>query len=297
MMAEVVMIHKDRQSFRRSRSQCVAVTDDFWTSPLDVLNDENTMVDVPPPTVMQVKAHPQFLLDDDNVDDDDNLLGELKGYDHTLLLKRSSHQKQRDCQLEDCAEPALLTPAHIILPQQTQQQQQQQQPQRKDQRPWLLRFALPNSSQTMKHTSEWEFLLSNDETTTDNTLPGLTPASLDDSSLDSSNSSNSSESDNCSISSTSSTKYSSKSSNCVSFVESVTVHYIPHSSSLSPTQRRRMYSSSNEVRVNKSRNKREYRYDGNDWRNVTEEWAMSVDMITGELIHPVHEVHDTHQWR
>jgi hypothetical protein len=152
----------------------------------------------------------------------------------------------------------------------------------------------------MKPTSEWEFLLSNDENVTDNTLPGLTPASLDDSSLDSnSNSSNSSDNseDNCSISSTSSTKYSSKSSNGVSFVESVTVHYIPHSSSLSPTQRRRMYSSSNEVRINKSRNKREYRYDGNDWRNVTEEWAMSVDMITGELIHPVHEVHDTHQWR
>jgi hypothetical protein len=291
-MTEVI-IHKDRKSLRRSRSQCIAVTDDFWTSPLNVLNDENKMmvVDVPPPPVVMqvVTAHPQFLLEDDNVDDDDSLLGELKGYDHTLLLKRSSCQKQRDCQQ---AVPALLTPAHIILPQQTQQ------PQRKDQRPWLLRFALPNSSsQRMKPTSEWEFLLSNDETTTDNTLPGLTPASLDDSSLDSSNSSNSSESDNCSISSTSSTKYSSKSSNGVSFIESVTVHYIPHSSSLSPTQRRRMYSSSNEVRVNKSRNKREYRYDGNDWRNVTEEWAMSVDMITGELVHPVHEVHDTHQWR
>jgi hypothetical protein len=255
-----------------------------------MLNDENKMmmVDAPPPAVMQGKAHPQFLLDDDNVDDDDTLLGELKGYDHT--------QKQRNCRLEDCAAPALLTPAHIILPQQKQPQHQ-----RKDQRPWLLRFALPNSSQTMKHeTSEWDFLLSNDDTTTDNTLPGLTPASLDDSSLDSNGSSSSNSSDNsddnCSISS-SSTKSSSKSNGGVSFVECVTVHYIPHSSSLSPTQRRRMYSSSNEVRINKARNKLEYRYDGNDWRNVTEEWAMSVDMVTGDLVHPVHEVDNSIRWR
>lgn len=53
-------------------------------------------------------------------------------------------------------------------------------------------------------------------------------------------------------------------------------------------QRRKMYSSSLEVRKNKIRNKKEYRYDGYDWRNVTEEWEMNVDMVTGELVHPVH---------
>lgn len=75
----------------------------------------------------------------------------------------------------------------------------------------------------------------------------------------------------------------------VSFSECVRVQPIPHSSTLSPLQRRKMYSSSFEVRQNKIRNKKEYRYDGYDWRNVTEEWEMGVDMVTGELVHPVHE--------
>jgi hypothetical protein len=75
----------------------------------------------------------------------------------------------------------------------------------------------------------------------------------------------------------------------VSFSECVTVQPIPHSSALSPLQRRKMYSTSFEVRQNKIRNKKEYRYDGYDWRNVTEEWEMGVDMVTGELVHPVHE--------
>merc|ERR1719183_2555805 len=60
----------------------------------------------------------------------------------------------------------------------------------------------------------------------------------------------------------------------VSFSTSVKVQPIPHSSSLSPSQRRNMYSSSYEVRLNKVRNKKEYKYDGYDWRSVTEEWEM-----------------------
>jgi hypothetical protein len=51
-----------------------------------------------------------------------------------------------------------------------------------------------------------------------------------------------------------------------------------------------MYSSSLDVRQNKIRNKKEYRYDGYDWRNCTEEWEMSVCMVTGELVHPVHSI-------
>lgn len=95
------------------------------------------------------------------------------------------------------------------------------------------------------------------------------------------------ESLNSSISSsTTSTK---KRRSGVSFSTSVKIQPIPHSSSLSPSQRRNMYSSSYEVRLNKVRNKKEYKYDGYDWRSVTEEWEMGVDMISGELVHPVHE--------
>ena len=75
----------------------------------------------------------------------------------------------------------------------------------------------------------------------------------------------------------------------VSFNMDVKVQPVPHSSTLSAAQRRKMYASSVEVRQNKQRNKKEYRYDGYDWRNATEEWQMAVDMVTGELVHPVHE--------
>mmetsp|Transcript_2340 Transcript_2340/g.3282 ORF Transcript_2340/g.3282 Transcript_2340/m.3282 type:complete len:284 (-) Transcript_2340:147-998(-) len=74
----------------------------------------------------------------------------------------------------------------------------------------------------------------------------------------------------------------------VGFNSTVKIQPIPHASTYSPMQRRKMYSSSLEVRKNKIRNKKEYRFDGYDWRNVTEEWEMSVDMVTGELVHPVH---------
>eukprot|EP01083_Nonionella_stella_P158454 515806_1 len=75
----------------------------------------------------------------------------------------------------------------------------------------------------------------------------------------------------------------------VSFNDNVKVQPIPHSSALSFNQRRKMYSTSVEVRLNKTRNKKEYRYDGCDWRNATEEWEMGIDMATGELVHPAHE--------
>ncbi|EED86746.1 hypothetical protein THAPSDRAFT_25463 [Thalassiosira pseudonana CCMP1335] len=76
----------------------------------------------------------------------------------------------------------------------------------------------------------------------------------------------------------------------VSFNNSVSIHAIPHSSTLSNSQRRKMYSSSLEVRQNKIRNKKEYRYDLYDWRNSCEEWEMSVCMVTGDLIHPAHTI-------
>ena len=139
-------------------------------------------------------------------------------------------------------------------------------------RSWLLSFAMPKSSQR-------ELLICRDGKDDDVSIPGMTSGS-DDSSSDA----DSETGDDLSLSSSSAVK-----PKGVSFAESVRVRPIPHSSILSLSQRRRMYSSSLEVRQNKSRNKREYRYDGCDWRNATEEWEMSVDMVTGELVHPAHE--------
>mmetsp|Transcript_24054 Transcript_24054/g.51943 ORF Transcript_24054/g.51943 Transcript_24054/m.51943 type:complete len:98 (-) Transcript_24054:281-574(-) len=48
-----------------------------------------------------------------------------------------------------------------------------------------------------------------------------------------------------------------------------------------------MYTKRDELRINKSRNKREYAYDLHDWRNVTEEEEMESN-DKGETIHPVH---------
>ena len=123
-----------------------------------------------------------------------------------------------------------------------------------------------------------------DEEGGDDSLPGMTSGS-DDSSA----SSSSEIADDLSVISSTSSIIKPPSSKGVSFAQSVRVRPIPHSSSLSPCQRRRMYSTSMEVRQNKIRNKREYRYDGCDWRNATEEWEMGVDMVSGELVHPAHE--------
>lgn len=121
----------------------------------------------------------------------------------------------------------------------------------------------------------------------DSTPPGLVRTDSvsdcteeDDNSTTTSTSSTISDSDNDSLDS--------PKKKSVGFNSTVKIQPIPHSSSYSPIQRRKMYSSSLEVRKNKIRNKKEYRFDGYDWRNVTEEWEMSVDMVTGELVHPVH---------
>jgi len=76
----------------------------------------------------------------------------------------------------------------------------------------------------------------------------------------------------------------------VSFAPTVTVQPIPHSSELSPSQRGRMFAKSSEVRRNKARNKKEFFYDGCDWRNATEERDMDVCPMTGEEVHPVHQL-------
>ena len=103
------------------------------------------------------------------------------------------------------------------------------------------------------------------------------------------------ESDECSTSSDSNDEISISASpkkrarRGISFNATVKVQPIPHSDALTEYQRRKMYSTSWEVRQNKIRNKKEFRYACYDWRTATEEWEMSVDMVTGELIHPAHE--------
>jgi len=74
----------------------------------------------------------------------------------------------------------------------------------------------------------------------------------------------------------------------VSFAPTVTIQPIPHSSELSAGQRGRMFATSAEVLRNKARNKKEFRYDGQNWRTATEEPDMGVT-LTGEEVHPAHE--------
>ena len=75
----------------------------------------------------------------------------------------------------------------------------------------------------------------------------------------------------------------------VSFDSKVRVQPIPHSGTLTPAQRLRMYSTLSELRRNSIRNSREYRYEGYSWRNATEETEMRRSTVTGRLVHPAHE--------
>ena len=74
----------------------------------------------------------------------------------------------------------------------------------------------------------------------------------------------------------------------VTFNEQVRVLPIPPIEDYTPEQRYRMYANRFELRENKARNKREYEFDGHDWRNATEEHAMAICPLSGELLHPAH---------
>ncbi|KAL7538024.1 hypothetical protein ACHAWF_005972 [Thalassiosira exigua] len=74
----------------------------------------------------------------------------------------------------------------------------------------------------------------------------------------------------------------------VTFDERVRVLPIPSLGSYTVDQRRRMFSGRLELRENKIRNKREYEFDGCDWRNATEEGFMAICPLSGELLHPAH---------
>lgn len=254
-MAAVNQQQQDRRSLRRSSS--LNVTDEFWISP---------PVDTPNVEVGD---------DCGGGDDHDHDLRHqpcvspyLPGAHHQLLLSEEDDDVSLFEDLKGHDHRAVVVdrrrqkrpPSPAALP---------------PRRSWLLSFAMPKSSQR-------ELLFCRDGEDDDVSVPGMTSGS-DDSSSDA----GSETGDDLSLSSSSSSA--AVKPKGVSFAESVRVRPIPHSSILSLSQRRRMYSSSMEVRQNKSRNKREYRYDGCDWRNATEEWEMGVDMVTGELVHPAHE--------
>ncbi len=78
------------------------------------------------------------------------------------------------------------------------------------------------------------------------------------------------------------------SSKVVTFNEKVRVLPIPPISSYSLEQRFNMYANRYELRQIKIRNKKEYAFDGYDWRNATEEGNMAICSLSGELLHPAH---------
>mmetsp|Transcript_20668 Transcript_20668/g.37331 ORF Transcript_20668/g.37331 Transcript_20668/m.37331 type:complete len:241 (-) Transcript_20668:162-884(-) len=74
----------------------------------------------------------------------------------------------------------------------------------------------------------------------------------------------------------------------VSFNEQVRVLPIPPITAYTLEQRYRMYANRFELRENKIRAKKEYEFDGYDWRNATEEPHMAICPLSGELLHPAH---------
>eukprot|EP00571_Detonula_confervacea_P017025 CAMPEP_0172311284 /NCGR_PEP_ID=MMETSP1058-20130122/14508_1 /TAXON_ID=83371 /ORGANISM="Detonula confervacea, Strain CCMP 353" /LENGTH=254 /DNA_ID=CAMNT_0013024427 /DNA_START=195 /DNA_END=959 /DNA_ORIENTATION=+ len=250
----------------------LSATDEFWHSPIIAQDqDENmssssthdsdsTTSDDDDHIIMSMPpSHHQLLHKHD-----DCSFENLNGYDHTQGVISYGDSLLDSYDDDDCCRQKLSTV--------------------KEQGggSWLLGFARINDKATAA-TPQLE--------QEDMVLPGLVrvPSGSSLESDDSSSDGENSDDDSSLRSSASSTDSKSSKPRGVSFSPAVKVQPIPHSAALSPLQRRKMYSSSIEVRANKIRNKREYRYDGYDWRNITEEWEMGVDMVTGELVHPVHE--------
>ena len=74
----------------------------------------------------------------------------------------------------------------------------------------------------------------------------------------------------------------------VTFNETVRVMPIPPLTAYTAEQRFKMYANRFELKENKARNKKEFQFDGYNWRNATEECHMAICPLTGEILHPVH---------
>ena len=247
----------------RARSS-LSATDEFWHSPVvtspiskasalsdDEGNDQDCTMTLP-------AAHHQLL------SCDQTSFENLKGYDHT-----NQGYDDDDSLDEDDDDYTMSCRQKLSAVKQ------------QGGGSWLLGFARLNNEKSLSPEEDDE-----DES---QALPGLV---RDDSSLeDDSSESESDDDSSLSSSSAPTTKTpATPTKRGITFNTTITIQPIPHSTILTPLQRRKMYSTSWEVRQNKIRNKKEYRYDGYDWRNVTEEWEMGVDMVTGELVHPAHDM-------
>lgn len=247
----------------RSRSS-LSATDEFWHSPVvtspvskasalsddDEGNDQDCTMTLP-------AAHHQLL------SCDQTSFENLKGYDHT--------NQGYDDNLDDDDDYTMSTSCRQKLSAVKQQGGGS----------WLLGFARLNNEKSLSPEE--------DEDDESQALPGLV---RDDSSLEDDSSESESDDDSSLTSESAPTTANPTPTKPrgITFNNTITIQPIPHSAILTPLQRRKMYSTSWEVRQNKIRNKKEYRYDGYDWRNVTEEWEMGVDMVTGELVHPAHDM-------
>lgn len=225
-----------------------------------------------PPSFSLPPAHYQFLPDRD-VEEFEG----LKGYDHKL--DRVKDYFDAEC----CHDNDLPTAAAFFRSDSGSRNYQQQRwnavgaekspaAKKRAAGSWLLGFA------RIRPTAEENSTLDRENATPPGLVRSTSGSSLASSDTDLSSSSHGG----------SSSGSSTPTKKGVSFNDSVRILPVPHASTYSSVQRRKMYSSSMEVRQNKIRNKKEYRYDGYDWRNATEEWEMSVCMVTGELVHPAH---------
>jgi hypothetical protein len=230
----------------------LSATEEFWHSPIDAEGCDSSSSTSSCSKSAMPPAHEQLL------SDEKASLAELTGYDH----KQEVAVSQDLFEFSDCEDDLISSPSTLLSTKALGGGS------------WLLGFArLSNGDKPASPADEDD----------DEEAPGLV---RDESDEDDSSTDDSDDDEDVSLSSKPTAP---KRRAGVSFAPTVTVQPIPHSSTLSPLQRRKMYSTSFEVRQNKIRNKREYRYDGYDWRNVTEEWEMGVDMVTGELVHPAHE--------
>eukprot|EP00579_Thalassiosira_antarctica_P018877 CAMPEP_0201966200 /NCGR_PEP_ID=MMETSP0904-20121228/11274_1 /ASSEMBLY_ACC=CAM_ASM_000553 /TAXON_ID=420261 /ORGANISM="Thalassiosira antarctica, Strain CCMP982" /LENGTH=261 /DNA_ID=CAMNT_0048513413 /DNA_START=133 /DNA_END=918 /DNA_ORIENTATION=- len=257
----MVSVHRDRSLHRSSKKMTLSATDQFWYSPIIQVipstSDTSTSDDDDEFMVMSLPPAHNQLLSQDHVSSES-----LKGYDHTQdVIGHDNLDGYGSDESSFCCRQKLSA---------VKQQGGGS---------WLLGFARFNDKTVTVLQPQAE---------EDMTPPGL--LRVPSGSYLESDEYSSSDDDSASGDSLPSNDDSKKRprGRGVSFSPTVKVQPIPHSSTLSSIQRRKMYSTSVEVRQNKTRNKKEYRYDGNDWRNITDESMMDENMATGELVHPVH---------
>eukprot|EP01083_Nonionella_stella_P178409 630140_1 len=229
----VISVHHQHQPLRQLRSRpdkkmTLTATDQFWGSPaLEVEDAATTTIEDASSTGESAIASTTATDDDDDDDDDFMEVIILPPAHHELLssdLPTVEDLKGYDHRIVDGltdADGYASDDASSLFPQRKKRQQQQ------SRASWLLGLAV------------------------DPILPGLVrvPSTASLSEDEDSTTSDDSDDDDSSLPSSSTAK---RSRGGVSFNDNVKVQPIPHSSALSFNQRRKMYSTSVEVRLNKT---------------------------------------------